>query len=452
MILATTGVAVMLYLDRACLGILDEQIKPLLADTPAAQAERFGDLSSAFFWAYAACQVPAGWLGDRYGARRVLPAYLFLWSVCTGLMGLAGGFAALFVLRLLCGAFEAGAYPLAAGIVRRWVPAAARGLASGVVAVGGRLGMAAAPTLTVALAAATAYGWRAPFVVYGLVGVIGAGLFYLWFRDRPDRHPAVNRAEAELIAGGAPPPPAAPVGWPPVGAFVLSRALWLNSLVQFLANFAWVFILALFPTYLREVYGTAEQTRAVYQTLPVFGGIVGMLLGGWVSDRLVRRYGLRWGRAAPVAASRLVVGGAYLACPGLADPLAVTAMMVLVAWATDAGTAPVWAWGQDVGGRQVGAVIGWANMWGNLGAAVAPMAFVRIRGAFDDPAAGWNAVFLLCACTQVVAAVAALGIDARRPIAGRSEGAGSGPGGPAPGDGGRPDQPGVGPDGGRDDR
>ncbi|MBX9579735.1 MAG: MFS transporter, partial [Gemmataceae bacterium] len=151
MIAATTGVAVMLYLDRACLGILDEQIKPLLADTPAAQAERFGDLSSAFFWAYAACQVPAGWLGDRYGARRVLPAYLFLWSVCTGLMGLAEGFAALFALRLACGAFEAGAYPLAAGIVRRWVPAAARGLASGCVAVGGRLGMAAAPTLTVAL-------------------------------------------------------------------------------------------------------------------------------------------------------------------------------------------------------------------------------------------------------------------------------------------------------------
>ncbi|MBX9581419.1 MAG: MFS transporter, partial [Gemmataceae bacterium] len=270
--------------------------------------------------------------------------------------------------------------------------------------------------LTVALAAAPAYGWRAPFVVYGLVGMAGAVLFYLGFRDRPDQHPAVNRAEAELITGGAPPPPATPVGWPPVGAFLASRALWLNSLVQFLANFAWVFILALFPTYLREVYDTPERTRAVYQTLPVFGGIVGMLLGGWVSDRLVRGYGLRWGRAAPVAASRLVVGGAYLACLGLADPLAVTAMMVLVAWATDAGTAPVWAWGQDVGGRHVGAVIGWANMWGNFGAAVAPMAFVRIRGAFDDPAAGWNAVFLLCACTQVVAAAAALGIDARRPI------------------------------------
>ncbi len=412
MIAATTLVAVMLYLDRVCLSIVGEQIKPDLQLTD----EQFTDLLSAFFWAYALFQLPAGWLGDRYGPRRVLAAYLLLWSACTGLMGLANGFAALFALRLGCGVFEAGAYPLAAGVVRRWVPAAERGTASGLVAVGGRVGAATAPMLTAGLAAGAADGWRRPFLLYGAVGVVGAVGYFLWFRDRPDRHPAVNRAEADLIAGGDVPVETR-VGPPPVGAFVHSRALWLNSLVQFLTNFAWVFIIAQFPTYLKQVFDTPLKLRAVYQALPLYAGIVGMLLGGVVTDRAVRRLGLRWGRAAPMAGSRLVVGAAYLACLGANDPLTVTLLMCVVAWATDVGVAPMWAWGQDVGGRHVGAVVGWANMWGNFGAAAAPLVFQRLlRANPDDPAAGWQSAFLLCAVLQVVAAVAALGVDASRPI------------------------------------
>ncbi len=411
MIAATTLVAVMLYLDRVCLSIVGEQIKPDQGLTDG----QYADLLSAFFWAYALFQLPAGWLGDRFGPRRVLAAYLFLWSLCTALIGAASGFHALFALRLGCGAFEAGAYPLAAGIVRRWVPAAARGTASGIVAVGGRVGGAVAPRLTLALAAGAADGWRRPFLLYGIVGMAGAAVFYRWFRDRPDRHPAVNRAEADLIGGVPPADP--PAGWPPVRELAGSRAAWACSLVQFLANFAWVFIITLFPTYLKQVFDTPERTRADYQALPLYAGIAGMLAGGWLTDRAVRRFGLRWGRAAPVAVTRLAVGGAYLGCLGAADPVSVTLLLCVVAAATDMGTAPVWAWGQDVGGRHVGAVIGWANMWGNLGAAAAPQVFQWLRDRHPaDPAAGWDAAFLVCAATQVVAAVAAVGVDARRPI------------------------------------
>lgn len=415
MIAATTAVAVLLYLDRVCLSILSEQLGFDLDLTD----REFADLTSAFFWAYALFQIPAGWLGDRYGPRKVLAAYLFLWSAATGLMGFAGGFAALFVLRLACGAFEAGAYPLAAGVVRRWVPVAARGFASGCVAVGGRLGGAVAPVLTVGLAAATVYGWRVPFWAYGGAGMAAAVAFYGWFRNRPDEHPAVNRAEAKLISGGGAAEPPDRVGAPPLAGMAESRALWLTSLVQFLANFAWVFIITLFPKYLAQVFETPEGERAWYQGLPLYAGVFGMLLGGWLTDRAVRRYGLRWGRAVPVAASRLVVGAAYLACLGAADPLGVTLLMCVVAWATDVGTAPVWAYAQDVGGRHVGAVIGWANMWGNVGAAVAPMVLVRVKDAYpEDPAAGWGAAFLVCAATQLVAAAAALGINAAKPVRG----------------------------------
>jgi ACS family glucarate transporter-like MFS transporter len=414
MIAVTTAVAVMLYLDRVCLSILSEQIKPLLGDTPDEQKSRFADLTAAFFWSYALFQLPAGWLGDRFGPRYVLAAYLFLWSACTGMMGFTNGFLTLFALRLGCGVFEAGAYPLAAGIVRTWVPPTVRGFASGCVAVGGRFGGVIAPVLTVALMTAGTDGWRMPFFVYGLIGMAGAIPFILWYRNRPGEHPAVNAAEAELIGSA---PQLARLGPPPIGAFVRSRALWLSSLVQFLANFAWVFIITLFPAYLKEVFDTPAGTRAVYQSLPLAAGIVGMLLGGWLSDRAVRRFGRRWGRGLPVVGSRLLVGAAYLGCLVVRDPLAVTLMMCVVAFATDMGTAPVWAWAQDVGGRHVGGVIGWANMWGNFGAAVAPIAFDRIRLGFpDSPAVGWGVAFGVCAAVQVIAAVAALGLDARTPI------------------------------------
>lgn len=412
-VLATMLVAAALYLDRVCLSIVHEAVR---RDQRLGPAE-WDWLLSAFFWAYALFQLPAGWLGDRYGARGVLSAYLFLWSSCTAAMGLASGFAALFALRLGCGVFEAGAYPLAAGVVRRWMPACVRATASGCVAVGGRLGGAFAPQLTVALAAGTVDGWRRPFLLYGIAGMAGAGLFFRHYRDRPDRHPAVNQQEAALIRGGEPRPQPGTVGPPPVRALVRSPSVWLCSGVQLLANFAWVFVVTKLPEYLQSEYGTSPGATAWYQSMPLLAGAFGLLVGGLVSDAATRRLGPRWGRALPVAVTRLAVGGAFLGCVGLSNPAAIAMLMAVMAAATDMGTPPVWAWGQDVGGRHVGAVIGWVNMWGNLGAAISPVALGWLVARFGaDRPAGWQAVFLLCAGSQLVAALAALGIDARRPL------------------------------------
>jgi ACS family glucarate transporter-like MFS transporter len=203
MIVITTFVALMLYLDRVCLGIMGSSIK---ADLNFSEIE-FTSLLTSFFWAYALCQIPAGWIGDRYGPRVALAIYLFSWSLCTGLMGMVSGFTAFLILRLGCGMFEAGAYPLANGIVRRWVPLSSRGLASGTVAVGGRLGGAIAPMLTTYIAAGTVDGWRKPFLVYGALGMVGAVIFWFWYRDRPEQHPAVNQAEIDLIKGPNAGPP-----------------------------------------------------------------------------------------------------------------------------------------------------------------------------------------------------------------------------------------------------
>jgi ACS family glucarate transporter-like MFS transporter len=102
---------------------------------------------------------------------------------------------------------------------------------------------------------------------------------------------------------------------------------------------------------------------------------------------------------------------AFLACVPFASPWAVTGALCLVAIATDLGTAATWAFLQDVGGRHVGSVLGWGNMWGNFGAALSPLILDWIIGP-----GRWGACFCACAAAFLLSGVAALGIDARIPI------------------------------------
>src|SRR5262245_49407949 len=148
-VLVTMLVAVLLYLDRICLSFAET----FIAEDLGLSRTQIGWLLSAFFWSYAIVQVPSGWLTDWLGGRLMLTLYVLTWSLFTGWTGLAVGFVSLFVLRLGVGAGQAGAYPTAASLVRSWVPFAARGTASSIVALGGRIGGALAPVLTAYLIA-----------------------------------------------------------------------------------------------------------------------------------------------------------------------------------------------------------------------------------------------------------------------------------------------------------
>src|SRR5262245_16458966 len=140
----TVLMAVILYLDRYCVSFSERYIKEDLSLSEH-QMELF---ISAFFWAYALAQVPAGWLADRFGSRGVLAFYIVSWSFFTGMIGLAGGALMLVAMRFGCGLGQAGAYPTSGSLLSRWVPFSSRGFASGLVALGGRVGAVIAPMLT----------------------------------------------------------------------------------------------------------------------------------------------------------------------------------------------------------------------------------------------------------------------------------------------------------------
>jgi nitrate/nitrite transporter NarK len=172
-----------------------------------------------------------------------------------------------------------------------------------------------------------------------------------------------------------------------------------------------VFVMQRLPRYLEEAHQVPVAERGVMSTLPVLIGMLGMLCGGVLCDSLTRKVGVRWGRRLPMACTRFVAMGAYLTCMALDSPWAVTAALCVVTVGTDLGTASVWAFKQDVAGKHVGSVLGWGNMWGNIGAAVSPLVLGWIVGQ-----AGWSFVFLACASAFLVAGVAAMGVDATVPV------------------------------------
>ncbi len=189
---ATTLTAVVLYLDRICIAEIakldDFKTSLALSETQT------GAILSAFFLSYALGQVPAGWLSDRFGARTMLPLYICIWSTCTILTGLASGFVMLIVARLLFGAAQAGCYPTAGSLIKRWIALPHRGTASAVVSFGGRLGGATAPLLTAWLLR-DYLSWRWVLTLYGVSGLFVAALFWRVFRESPAEHPACNPAE-----------------------------------------------------------------------------------------------------------------------------------------------------------------------------------------------------------------------------------------------------------------
>jgi nitrate/nitrite transporter NarK len=251
-------------------------------------------------------------------------------------------------------------------------------------------------------------GWRPVFFVYGAAGLVVAGLFWLVVRDRPADHPRVNSAEWQLISGGDPSEAAAQsmAGSLPVRALVSNFSLWMSCVQQFTTNLGWLFLVTWLPRYLLEAHQVPIIQRGWMAAIPVFVGWFGMLSGGWLTDRLVRVVGLRWGRRLPMSASRFAAMAAYLACLFEPSPWAATIAFSIVAFSTDIGTPSVWAFMQDIGGRYTGSVLGWGNMWGNLGAFVSPLLLGRILEG-----GSWNGVFLASAAAFFVSGIAGLFVD-----------------------------------------
>ncbi|MBY0514085.1 MAG: MFS transporter [Gemmataceae bacterium] len=375
--------------------------------------QRMSYVLGAFFFTYALFQIPLGALADRCGARAVLAVSIAAWSLVTAATGFAQSFAALLAIRLMLGVTESGAYPAAAGLVKSWARPTERGRFSSVVALGGRIGGALAPWLTTALIAAFAglvlfasanpsgVNWRGVLVFYGLCGLTVAALFWLIVRDRPPG--AVVEKAAESVRKTS--------FLRRLGLLARSRNMWLFGALQFGVNLGWAFLVTLFPTYLNEAFEVPLERRGPMQSMVLTIGCFGMFFGGLFTDALRTRLGPKLGRTVPLGVALCGCAAALFLVPTFASVWLVVGALGLMAFLVDLHNPTIWSFAQDVGGKNVGAALGWGNMWGNLGAALSPVLLTAIKAEL-----GWNVVFVVGGSAFAAAAACGLLLDATKPV------------------------------------
>ncbi len=268
-------------------------------------------------------------------------------------------------------------------------------------------------------------GWRQVVIVYGLSGIVVAAFFWFIFRERPDLHPKVNAAERELIQRGKPTDSGErKLDGIPTKALLTSINLWANSFMQFGTNVGWLFIFTGLSRYLLVERQVPIIERSFMAMLPVVIGVIGGFMGGKLTDVWATRFGVLWGRRLPILASRVLAIGGYVGCIGVSflptdHPLnsawTVTLLCGVAAFATDFGAPATWAFAQDIGGRHVASVLGWGNMWGNIGAAVGPLIYNFVLGE-TPKTTQWNWLFATCALAFAISGCCAFIMDATKPL------------------------------------
>jgi MFS family permease len=402
-----TANAFLLYLDRICMAAVVQSAS--FQQDMSLDRQRTGDVLASFFFAYALGQMPAGWLADRFGPRRMLVAYIGLWSLCTAFTGFVTGLLLLVIVRWACGLAEAGAYPCSALLISRWFPFNQRARANSVVAFGGRIGNSMALWLTAG--AIAAFGsWRPVLWTYGAIGLALALATHVVFRDSPREHPWANEAERRLATQVK-----AAHYQLPWRELIRHSGLWFFNAGNVGLNIGWAFLITWLPTYLQDVHKLDSVTASRYVSMALAFGLGGMLFGGWWCDNLTRRFGQRWGRRLPFLTGGGVCIVAYLLCPLFASPVAVAVACSVVAFASDSVGPAVWAISQDIGGRYVASTMAWSNMWGNFGASAVARVIPFIL-ATRLHYADWREIFWLCACAFFLLAVALLFVDSTRSL------------------------------------
>lgn len=399
------------YADRATLSIAG----PALSRELGIDAVTMGYVFSAFGWSYVIAQLPGGWLLDRFGSKAVYAASILLWSVFTLLQGgisfltaTAGtAVVALFALRLLVGAAEAPSFPANGRIVASWFPANERGTASAIF-------NSAQYFATVLFAplmgwVTHSFGWPAVFVVMGGLGIVVSAV---WLKTvfTPKSHPGVNQAELDYIAAGGAlvnmdnaNTQSRSFGEPPKLHYIkqlLSNRMLMGVYVgQYCITTLTYFFLTWFPVYLVKERGMSILNAGFVAALPAICGFAGGVLGGLISDGLLRR-----GKSLTVARKTPIVIGMLLStsmivCNYVDSAAVVVAIMSLAFFGKGLG-ALGWAVVSDTSPKEISGLSGAVfNTFGNTAGITTPI----VIGYLVKGTGSFNAALVFVAANALIA-------------------------------------------------
>ena len=400
------GVSAITFLDRLALPVAEAGVRADLHLGPA----QWGWVLSAYVLANALFEIPSGALGDRHGRRAELTRIAAWWSFFTAATAWCRNFLSIASARFLFGVGAAGAYPNAAGVVGRWFPRTEHARAQGFIWAAGRLGGALAPLLLVPLAADE--GWRAIFYLLGAVGAVWAALWWALFRDHPEANARITDDElaeigASTVTAAEVDPTALAEGREgiPWRALLGLGHLWLLIAAYFCYAWGSWFFFGWFTTWLVRGAGFTVADMGRWASLPFLMGVAGNLVGGALSERLVRR----WGRSRTyrvVTATCLTVSAALLlAMSAVRTHAAVIGLATAGFGVLDLMLPAAWAMAMSLGGRFGGTASAMMNTAGNLGGWVCTVAFGYLAAATGGYTLGLRSIAAMVLAAAVLFAL-----------------------------------------------
>lgn len=269
------------YLDRTNFSVAT----PSLMKEFGLGTGQMGILMSAFLWSYILLQIPIGIFINKFGPKLVIGATCAGWGLVTMITGGANSFASLLALRILLGIAESAAYPSATRVVSVWVPAKERTFSTGLFDAGNKVGSAFAPPIVALII--VAWGWRASFVVTGLIAVLYAIVFFALYRD-PDDHPTISKEELAYIRQDEVVSSDGKIISEPIPLFKLFKTK--NFMIAAFGNCINSYMLGTFlywiPTYLVMNRGLDVKQMGFAAMVPYIVAIVAELGFGKIFDRL----------------------------------------------------------------------------------------------------------------------------------------------------------------------
>ena len=394
------------YLDRVCISVAGPRMQEELHINPIG----WGWVTGVFTLSYCLFEIPTGALADRIGPRRVLTRIVLWWSAFTALTGAMTSYYPLLLTRFFFGAGEAGAFPSSSVVVARWFPPAQRATMSGVTLMASQIGGAIAPLLVIPIQ--SRYGWRAPFFVFGLLGVGWVAVWYFWFRDSP----------IEKIGARQPgQPPATQLHAPTENRFPWRIAFRSQSALALMALafcyfYVYNFFQTWFHTFLVKGRGFSEESLFL-SALPYVVAAGANPTGGALSDALVRRLGLTKGRRI-LGATALAGAGLFTIAAMVTGQQILTVILLALVYGTITfQQSGVFGVCLDIGQTHAGAVVGLMNTSAQVGGLLGSVGYGYIVARFES----YDAPFIPMATLLFLGALLWLKIDASRELSAEAQ-------------------------------
>lgn len=356
---------------------------------------------AAFSIPYAFFQIFGGILGDKFGPRKVLTIVGLVWALATLCTGFAVGLVSLFAARLALGFGEGASFPTATTAMAKWLPIERRGFGQGVTHAFARVGNAIAPLAVAGLIAL--WNWRLAFFVFGVISLLWTIAWAVYYRDRPADHPKMTDEELAELTPDQQRDARPPVPWKKLFVRILPV-----TFVDFCYGWMlWVY-LTWIPSFFHDTYHLELAKFALFSALVLIGGVVGDMVGGIVSDYLLRQTGsLKVARRAVLVVG-LLGSFVFIVPTLLIHQLALTTVCLALAFFFLEITNPVlWSIPMDIAPNHAGTAGGLMNTGFGIAGVVSPIIF----GHLIDVTHSFVASFTLSAALLLVGGLAALWID-----------------------------------------